>query len=38
VVDATIGSSRGTWNLELTTDYQRVGGRWFALRTVATTF
>jgi formylglycine-generating enzyme required for sulfatase activity len=37
-VDATIGSSRGTWNLQLTTEYQRTGGRWLALRTVANTF
>jgi hypothetical protein len=38
IVDATIGAGRGTWNLQLTTEYQRIGGRWLALRTVATTF
>jgi hypothetical protein len=38
VVDATIFGSRGTWNLQLTTDYARKGGKWIANRTVATTF
>jgi hypothetical protein len=38
VVDATIYGSRGRWNLQLTTDYEKQGDRWIALRTVATTF
>ena len=38
VVDATIWGSRGTWNLQLTTTYQRHDGDWTALRTVATTY
>jgi hypothetical protein len=38
VVDATIWGSRGTWNLQLTTTYQRRGEAWTAMRTVATTF
>ena len=38
VVDATIWGSRGTWNLQLTTTYERRGGEWIALKTIATTF
>ena len=38
VVDATIWGSRGTWNLQLTTTYQRRDGAWIALHTIATTF
>jgi hypothetical protein len=38
VVDATIWGSRGTWNLQLTTNYERRDGTWIALHTVATTF
>lgn len=38
VVDATIYGGRGTWNLQLTTDYARKDGRWIAMGTVATTF
>lgn len=38
VVDATIWGSRGTWNLQLTTTYQRCGDAWIAVRTVAATF
>ena len=38
VVTATINGLRGTWNLQLTTDYARKDGKWIALRTVATTF
>jgi hypothetical protein len=38
VVDATIWGSRGTWNLLLTTTYERRDGAWIALRTDATTF
>lgn len=38
VVDATIYASRGTWNLQLATSYQRVNGKWLAMNTVATTF
>jgi hypothetical protein len=38
VVDATIWGARGTWNLQLTTTYQRRDGDWTALDTVATTF
>jgi hypothetical protein len=38
VVEATIWGSRGTWNLQLTTDYVRRGGTWCAIRTEATTF
>jgi Domain of unknown function (DUF4440) len=38
VVDATIWGTRGTWNLQLTTTYQRRDGEWIALQTVATTF
>ncbi|MFC9839604.1 nuclear transport factor 2 family protein [Rhodococcus sp. NPDC127530] len=37
-VDATIWGSRGTWNLQLTTTYERLGGEWIAMRTVATTY
>ena len=38
VVDATILGSRSTWNLQLTTTYERRNGEWIALKTVATTF
>jgi hypothetical protein len=38
VVDATIWGSRGTWNLQLTTTYERRGDAWIAVRTVAATF
>ena len=38
VVDATIWGGRGTWNLQLATDFDRAGGRWLAARTVATLF
>jgi hypothetical protein len=38
VVDATIWGSRGTWNLQLTTRYERRDGEWIALKTVARTF
>jgi hypothetical protein len=38
VVDATIYGARGTWNLQLTTQYRHVDGRWLAPNTVATTF
>ena len=38
VVDATIWGSRGTWNLQLTTTYERRDGEWIALKTVASTF
>jgi hypothetical protein len=38
VVDATIYGSRGTWNLQLTTKYKRVNGKWVAMSTAATTF
>ena len=38
VVDTTIWGSRGTWNLQLTTTYERRNGEWIALKTVATTF
>ncbi|GAA4725819.1 nuclear transport factor 2 family protein [Phytohabitans rumicis] len=38
VVDATIWGSRATWNLQLTTTYERRTGEWIALQTVATTF
>ena len=38
VVDATIWGGRGTWNLQLTTTYERRDGAWIAVRTVATTF
>jgi len=38
VVDATIWGSRGTCNLQLTTTYERRGGDWSAVDTVATTF
>jgi hypothetical protein len=38
LVTATIYSARGTWNLQLTTDYTRRNGNWIAMRTVATTF
>jgi len=37
-VDATIWGSRGTWNLQRTTRYQRRQGRWLAMATVAATF
>lgn len=38
VVDARIWGSRGTWNLQLTTAYERRSGEWIAMNTVATTF
>jgi hypothetical protein len=38
VVDATIYGSRGTWNLQVTTKYSRVDGKWIAKSTVATTW
>lgn len=38
VVDATIYGSRGTWDLQLTTSYQRKANKWLATNTVATTF
>lgn len=38
VVTATIYGGKGTWNLELTTNYARKDGSWIAMRTVATTF
>lgn len=38
VVTATIYGSRGTWNLQLTTNYRRAADGWIAVRTVATTF
>ncbi|WP_261538877.1 nuclear transport factor 2 family protein [Burkholderia multivorans] len=38
VVDATIWGGRGTWNLQLATDFERAGDRWLAARTVATLF
>ena len=38
VVDTTIWGSCGTWNLHLTTTYERRNGEWIALKTVATTF
>lgn len=38
VVTATIYGARGTWNLQLTTSYQRQAERWIAVGTVATTF
>jgi hypothetical protein len=38
VVDATIWGSRGTWNLQLTTSYQRRDGDWIATTTIASTF
>lgn len=38
VVTATIYGMRGTWNLQLTTDYARRHGSWIAVRTMATTF
>ena len=38
VVHATIWGARGTWNLQLTTTYQRRDDAWIALETVATTF
>jgi len=38
IVNATIWGSRGTWPLQLTTNYQLVNGGWIALSTVATTF
>jgi hypothetical protein len=38
VVDATIRGSRGTWDLQLTTQYERIDGRWVAMRTVARTY
>jgi hypothetical protein len=37
-VDATIWSARGTWHLQLTTEYQQQHGQWRAMRTVATAF
>lgn len=37
-VDATIWGSRGTWNLQLTTTYERRDGEWIALKTGATTY
>jgi hypothetical protein len=36
-VHATIWGARGTWNLQLTTTYQRRDNAWIALKTVATT-
>jgi hypothetical protein len=38
VVDATIGGGRGTWKLQLTTEYLRDSDRWVGMRTVATTY
>lgn len=38
VVTATIYGARGTWKLQLTTNYVRRDGKWIALSTVATTF
>ena len=38
LVDATIWGSRGTWNLQLTTTYERRDDEWVAARTVATTY
>jgi hypothetical protein len=32
-----IWGSRGTWNLQLSTTYERRNGEWIALKTVATT-
>jgi len=38
VVTATIYGSRGTWSLQLSTDYVRREGTWVATRMVASTF
>jgi Domain of unknown function (DUF4440) len=38
LVDATIYGSRGTWPLESTTTYARIGGAWKAIRSAATTY
>lgn len=38
VVAATIYGSRGSWNLQLSTDYRRRGDAWVATRMVASTF
>jgi hypothetical protein len=38
VVDATIWGGRGTWRLQLTTEYLRDADRWVAMRTVAATY
>jgi hypothetical protein len=38
LVTATIYGGKGTWNLQLTTNYARKDGKWIATRTVATTF
>ncbi len=38
VVTATIYGARGTWNLQLTTRYERRRGAWIAKSTVATTY
>lgn len=38
LVTATIYGARGTWNLQLTTNYARMNDKWMAMRTVATTF
>jgi ketosteroid isomerase-like protein len=38
VVTATIYGGRGTWNLQLTTNYRRKDGKWIAESTVATTY
>jgi ketosteroid isomerase-like protein len=37
-VDATIWGARGTYNLQLTTAFERRAGRWTPVGTVATTF
>jgi hypothetical protein len=37
-VDATIWGGRGTWNLQLTTRYERRDDQWLAMDTVATTY
>lgn len=37
-VTATIYGAHGTWNLQLTTDYERKDRTWITTRTVATTF
>jgi ketosteroid isomerase-like protein len=37
-VTATIYGGRGTWNLQLTTNYARKDGSWIAKKTIATTY
>lgn len=38
VVTATVYGGRGTWDLQLTTNYARKNGVWLAMDTVATIF